>query len=112
MDVFNTQNETIGKVEGVFLGTATPEQRKYGTGPATADPIDTIDDTFVEMIADVFAPDEIPDEVAERLRYSGFVRVNAVGFGGSDRFVTPDQIDHVSDEGVHLRLPEAPRIED
>ena len=112
MHVYNTHDETIGRVEAVYLGTANADDLKYGDGPATADAPDMPGDAFAQIVADVFGAEELPPEMAERLRYSGFARVNVVGFFGADRFVTPDQIDRVSEGGIHLKLPEVPRIAD
>lgn len=112
MHVYNSHGETIGKVEAVYLGAASAEEMRFGTGPATADVPETPEGPFAEMLAGILAPEEIPAEMVERLRYSGFIRVNVVGFNGADRFVMPDQIDHVSEGGIQLKLPEPPRITD
>ncbi len=110
MNVYSNQNDKIGTVEAVFLGTVNADEAARGTGAATADRVSQPDDTFVEMIAELFNPGEVPDEVSERLRYEGFIRVDAKGLFGVDRFVMPDRIDHVSQDGVYLKVAEASEL--
>ncbi len=110
MDVYSNQNDKIGTVDAVFLGTVNADDADRGTGAATADRISQPDDTFAEMIAELFNPGEVPDEVSERLRYEGFIRVDAKGLFGADRFVMPDRIDHVTQDGVYLKVAEASKF--
>ncbi len=63
-----------------------------------------------KLIAELFNPGEVPDEVSERLRYEGFIRVDAKGLFGVDRFVMPDRIDHVTQDGVYLKVAEASKL--
>jgi hypothetical protein len=112
MAVFNSANEKIGTVEAVYLGTASEEDRELGIAPNTADAPRQPGDAFARMLADIFNPNHIPEEIAERLWYSGYIRVDAPGLFRADRFVTPEEIDFVDRDGVHLRVRQADRIED
>jgi hypothetical protein len=112
MAVFNNARKRIGTVEAVFLGTASEEERELGTGPATADDPRTPGSTLGRTFAEIFDPTDIPDTVANRLRYSGFIRVDSPGLFAADRFVTPEEIASVTSEGVFLRTDKADRIED
>jgi hypothetical protein len=103
MDVYDRDNERIGTVDEVYFGEASDIQRAQGTGSATA-PVDetTNENTFVGMIAEAFDPREVPDELAARLRRSGYIRLDSAGLFRSDRYIVPDQIASVIDQNVHL----------
>lgn len=68
----------------------------------------TLDDrprTLVDDIALAFtASDDLPEEVRERLLEQGFVRIDAHGIFAADRYVTPEQIDSVSGDGLLLNV--------
>ncbi|HMN29688.1 MAG TPA: hypothetical protein PKE45_16175 [Caldilineaceae bacterium] len=112
MTVFNRANKKIGAVEAIYLGTASEEERELGTAPATADSPRQPGDAFARMWADIFNPNDVPNEVAERLWYSGYLRIDAPGLFSADRFVTPEEIDFVAQDGVHLKVRKADRIEE
>ena len=112
MTVCNRANKKIGTVDEVYLGTANEEEQELGTAPATADSPRQPGDAFGRMWAEIFHPNDVPDEVAERLWYSGYLRVDAPGLFGADRFVMPEEIDFVTHDGVHLKVNRADRIEE
>jgi hypothetical protein len=62
------------------------------------------DDSLIDNIAEVFAPDELPEEVRERLFQQGFVRIDSAGLFAADRYVTPDQIMSVSGDALTLNV--------
>lgn len=103
MTVYDSERNDIGTVDAVYFGAVSDEELTEGTIPATATSHrDPSDNTFVEALADVFDPrDRVPDELAERLRYNGYIRIDG-GWFGADRYIMPDQITSVSDEGVYL----------
>ena len=104
MTVYDSERNNLGSVDAVYFGAASDEELAEGAIPATAPTHDkpSVNNTFVAGWAEIFDPrDEIPDELAERLRYSGYVRIDG-GWFGADRYVTPDQISSVSSEGVYL----------
>jgi hypothetical protein len=108
MDVYNNANEQIGTVEAVYLGAANDAES--GAEPAT-DNAHALPGTRVQrFVAELFDPTDMPDEVAERLRQSGYFRIDGPGLLAGDRFVMPDQIAHVSEKGVYLRTAEAAQI--
>ena len=107
MDVYDNSNNHIGTVDFVHFGAASEAQQEAGTGPASPGPADSVqmrDDSFVEMIAEAFSPNEVPDELRERLLHSGYVRLDASGLFASDRFILPDQIMGVTSDGVQLNV--------
>jgi hypothetical protein len=101
MRVYDDRGDRVGTVDRVFLGSASEQAIEQGTGPATVpDP----DHSFLEDVARVFDPDDLPKTVRERLLLHGFIRIDAAGLFAADRYVTPEQIARVSGDGVHLRV--------
>jgi hypothetical protein len=111
MAVFNSANQRIGTVEAVYLG-AESEAELFGTEPATDDAPDLPGTRVPRMLAELFDPSEIPEEVAERLRYSGYLRIDPATLFAGDRYVTPDEIASVNDKGVFLRTDHADKVEE
>ena len=105
MEVYDRNDKEIGKVEGVYLGEVTEAENEMGEGAATADEYEMPpDDTLLTDLARAIAPeDEIPDELRERLRREGFVRIDGAGIFNADRYVLPEQIKAVSGNRVLLR---------
>jgi aspartate-semialdehyde dehydrogenase len=102
MKVFDRERHEIGKVEYVQFGDDDPD-----TPEVEAAAPNTLDDrprTLVDDIALAFAGDELPEEIRGRLLEQGFVRIDANGLFAADRYVTPEQIDSVSGEGLMLNV--------
>ena len=102
MRVFDREHHEIGKVEWVQFGDddpETPEVEASGLGDMRER-----SDTLIDNIAEAFRPDDLPDEVKEKLLHQGFVRIDAAGLFAADRYVTPDQIESVSGDGLMLNV--------
>ena len=102
MKVFDRLQHEIGKVERVRLGDddpSTPETE--AAGPSH---IEERREGLIDDIAAVFAPDELPEEVRERLLQQGFVRIDSSGLFAADRYVMPEQIMSVSGDTVTLNV--------
>lgn len=110
MDVYDVAGEEVGEVDFVYFGTMQVEEDPLGVAPATAEggPLDTgPGETWVGRLADILsldAAEEFPEEVAERLLRSGFIRVDAGFLSGDDSFIFPEQVAGVDEDGVHLRV--------
>lgn len=107
MSIYDVRDNHIGRVDFVHFGAASEAQQELGTGPATAAPADHPDmrrDSIVDNIAEAFAPNDIPDQLENKLLLSGYIRMDADGFFASDRFITPDQIARVVDDKVYLAV--------
>lgn len=105
MRVYDSRGEEIGSVELVYLGDASNEAIEQ-RGQAAVSPDINLggDRSIVDNIAGVFAPDELPLELAERLLRDGYVRLDSEGLLAADRYIMPDQISSVSDNSVRLRV--------
>ena len=103
MTVYDSNRNDIGTVEEIYFGAVGEEEVVDGTEPATATgPQRARRESFVDLLAEAFDPrDRVPDELAERLRHHGYIKIDS-GWFGSDRYVLPNQIASVSDEGVYL----------
>lgn len=105
MNVYDANRDQIGTVDYVQFGAASDSQRDQGSGPATIAPADKdYDQPLVDMVASVFDPGDMPDEMAQKLQHSGFVRIDSNGLFAADRYVMPDQIGRVDGNGVHLKI--------
>lgn len=101
--VFDRERHEIGKVDYVQFGDDDPET--LDTEAAAPNTLNVRDNSLIDNIADVFSPgDNIPDELQEKLLQQGFVRLDAAGLFASDRYITPEQIDSVSGDGVTLNV--------
>jgi len=103
MKVFDRERHEIGKVEYVQFGdddSETPEVEA-----AAPNTLDRHDRTLVGDIALGFtASDDLPEEIRARLMVQGFVRIDANGLFAADRYVTPEQIDSVTGDGLMLNV--------
>jgi hypothetical protein len=103
MKVFDSNRNAIGTVEYVQFGDDDPSTPQLES-VSVSDPRDRRR-SLIDNIADAFtAGDNIPDEIRERLLHQGFVRIDADGIFEADRYVTPEQIDSVSNDGLMLNV--------
>lgn len=103
MKVFDRANHQIGTVDRVKIGDddpTTPEPEAMDVNPMDKERRDTL----MDNIADAFRADELPEEVREKLLLRGFVRLDADGLFAADRYVMPEQIDSVTEDGVTLTV--------
>jgi hypothetical protein len=107
MDIYDVRDNHIGHVDFVHFGAASETQQELGTGPASntvADEPRMRRDTIIDNIAEAFYPNEVPDQLENKLLMSGYIRMDADGIFAADRFITPEQIVRVSDDKVFLSV--------
>lgn len=107
MGVYDVHDDHIGSVAFVHFGAASETQQELGTGPASPAPADNPqmrEDSLVDNLIEAWDPNELPEELRERLLLSGYVRLDTAGLFASDRFITPDQIARVADDKVFLSV--------
>lgn len=100
MDVYGLEGGHIGKVALVHFGADAQESAGTATPAAPGESRQSL----IDMVADVFRADKLPDAVRSRLLQHGFIRVDAAGIMAADRYVMPDQISRVDAAGVYLRV--------
>jgi hypothetical protein len=73
-------------------------------GTATATPSEGAagEHTFLHDLAEAIAPDDLPQEIRDRLRLSGFIRIDMAGMLRADRYAFPEQIASVDVARVTL----------
>jgi hypothetical protein len=106
MAVYDVTDHRIGTVDFVHFGAASETQQELGLGPATSTKADSPDmrrDTIIDNIAEAFHPDEVPQELQEKLLVSGYIRLDA-GLFAADRFIVPEQIASVTGDKVQLSV--------
>ncbi|MEZ4615981.1 MAG: hypothetical protein R2867_10835 [Caldilineaceae bacterium] len=113
MTVYDNDRNDIGSVAAIYYGAVGDEDAATGTVPATTSPAaNPTDNSFVEDLVEAFDPrDQVPEELAERLRYSGYIKIDG-GWFGADRYIMPNQVAAVSDEGVYLSTNRERLIQD
>lgn len=105
MAVYDAKRNKIGEVETVHFGSAGESTRADSTGPTTVAPADRdYDQPLVDVFASIFSPGEVPDQLAQKLYRTGFVRIDSDGLFASDRYVTPDHIARVDRDGIYLSV--------
>lgn len=105
MTVYDSGGADIGKVAFVSLGAAPENELEQGKGSERdLPPAQPGENSFVELLANALATDEVPTVVIERLRRHGFIRIDSNGLFASDRFARAEQIAAVAGEAVHLNV--------
>jgi hypothetical protein len=102
MKVLDRQQHEIGKVDRVKMSDdnpATPEVE--AAEPAR---YERRESSLIDSIAEVFAPDELPEDVRDRLLQKGFLRLDTKGLFAADRYILPEQIMSVSRDAVTLNV--------
>ena len=101
--VFDANNRELGTVDRVFLG----EQDAHApttVQSATLIPSPNLAPDFpIGVLQRVFGQDELPETLRNRLLQHGFVHVNVPGLLRPNRYVLPDQITQVTNEGIVLK---------
>jgi hypothetical protein len=109
MRVFDQADNEIGTVDYVKLSDEDPTQP--GVETRTVHPIQQdSNDSLVGNMLEVFSPDDIPEELRERLLREGFVRVESDGLFHADRYILPNQIHSVNEGEVRLNVMKAALI--
>lgn len=102
MDVYDSDGDKIGTVERVYFGSEDREEP--GPESVTAPDPATGGKTLADVVADIFDPQDIPEEVRERLLRRGFLHIDGGVIFDADYYVLPNQVERVTDEDVHLRV--------
>jgi hypothetical protein len=103
MPVYDQTQKQIGVVDYVQLGEEDPlKPRKRVSHEYGMHNGEWLMQT--ESESDIFAPDELPGILRERLLLYGFVRIDAPGLVNADRYVLPNQIHAVEGSNVILKI--------
>ncbi|AKR57339.1 hypothetical protein XM25_16435 [Devosia sp. H5989] len=103
MRVFDNHHRHIGVVDDFKYSDEDPSR----PGPETAgiNPGDMKGrDSIIDNLAEAFHPNELPEEIRERLLNEGYVRLDADGLFAADRYILPEQIASVGDDEITLTV--------
>ncbi|HVW92947.1 MAG TPA: hypothetical protein VHB74_10090 [Devosia sp.] len=90
MRVIDSAQNEIGKVEDFRF---SENEEEPDVEPATLDTTARpADGNLMSDLAQAFAPDEMPDEMRERLLREGYILLDTKGLFAVDRYVLPEQI--------------------
>ena len=102
MKVYDNRHKEIGKVDDF----RAPENA--GDPNVQVADLDATDkpgrESLVEVIADAFDDDPIPEVLRDRLLTEGYVRLDAEGIFAADRYILPEQIASASGDGIVLNV--------
>lgn len=112
MEVYGANGDHIGEVEFVYMGASSPVANEMGTGAATTANTELRSESLLDVVANAFRDDNIPEVLRTRLEHDGFIRVEADGLFTSDRYVLPEQIASVSNDRVILTVNKDDLIKD
>jgi hypothetical protein len=109
MRVFDSQGDEIGRVERIRFGEVGLEDADRGQGPViltTArmsgdEPM--IEDFAMGGAGYIEDANEV-ELIRARMLQSGYIKIDTKGLFSSDRYALTEQIDHVSQDGVHLKV--------
>lgn len=102
MQVISADEVEVGSVEGLFFGASSEEIEARDQAP----------DSLMELIGELFDPDELPEPLRKRLLQHGFIRVDCSLLFDDDCFVMPEQIARVEGERVILAISKDELIEE
>ena len=103
MKVYDSRHHHIGQVEDYkFPENATSPD----ITPAEIDGTDRANrnDTMLNVIAEAFGHDNIPEILRERLLTEGYVRLEADGLFAADRYILPEQISSATADELTLKV--------
>lgn len=100
MPVFDREGKKIGSVKVIHFGDENPQEP--GVNTETAQTPDVSGNEMIEIFARAISDEgRVPEEARERFQRYGFLKVNT-GILIPDRYVSADQIAHVSANRVDL----------
>ncbi len=103
MAVYDAMNKKVGTVDDLYLGASSEKLNQEGEGAATAPSRTSQKDTLVRDIAKVFAPNDMPEVLRDRLLRSGFIRIHT-GLLGGHLYALPEQVTSVSGDRIQLNV--------
>lgn len=102
MKVFDAENQELGKVDFVYLGEVSSQAVESGNVPQKpSHPQDSAED-LLHFAQKAFGKDKLEPELRQRLLYYGYAHVDVPGLLTHNRYVLPDQITRVTDDGIYL----------
>ena len=118
LEVYDNQSKKVGKVDTFFPGASGREPKETTVLPAPVavtgqqtvplmEPLVPVTNTVTvpELDTALHPGDDLPNELRERLRHDGFVRIDA-GFLRHHRYALRNQIARVENDRIVLNISE------
>ncbi len=103
MRVYDSDHGDIGRVDRVIAFSSDPGY-EWGEGSVTASDPTPPRDILLQEAIQVFEPDNLSEDLRERLLIHGFLRLSASGILGADRYIMPEQVDRIHKNRVILKV--------
>ena len=102
MKVYDSEGHHIGKIDDLKFpeNTIAPEVQVAEVD----DVIDDRDETIIDAVAEAFGREEIPEPLRSQLLRDGYVHLDASGLFAVDRYILPEQISGLTDDGIKLNV--------
>lgn len=100
MQVIDVNGDKVGKVDSVRFGDEDYQQPGAETNEGY---FDANQDTYIDIVAQVFDPIDVPEEIQARMYRHGFLGVDT-GLLKKDRYVLMDKVSHIRDNEIHLSI--------
>ncbi len=104
MRVYDRDYRDVGRVDRVYLAPSDPGY-EWGEGSVTVRDPTPPRDILLQEAAQVFEPDNLSEDLRERLLSRGFLRLSAAGILAADRYVMPEKVDRIQKNRVILTVP-------
>lgn len=102
MKVYDSEGHHIGKVDDLKFpeNAIAPEVEVAEVDEV----IDDRDETIIDAVAEAFGREEIPEPLRSQLLRDGYVHLDASGLFAADRYILPEQISGLTDDGIKLNV--------
>lgn len=102
MKVYDSEGHHIGKVDDLKFpeNAIAPEVEVAEVDEI----IDDRDETIIDAVAEAFGREEIPEPLRSQLLRDGYVHLDASGLFAADRYILPEQISGLTDDGIKLNV--------
>lgn len=100
MKVLDVNGDKVGKVDSVRFGDENYEQPGVETTKVN---YGDNEDTYIDIIAQVYDPIDIPEEIQARMYRHGFLSIDS-GFLKKDRYVLLSDVARISEDEVYLSI--------
>ena len=101
MKVFDSERHEIGTIDDLKY----PENAMApDVETATVDTADERDETLVDVVAEAFGREDVPEPLRSQLLRDGYVHLDASGLFASDRYILPEQIARMTPDGMQLNV--------
>ena len=104
MAVIDRDGHTVGHVKHLYMGDTDPDTPEIEAVRATPTQSDYADGFMVQFAQAIAPGPDIPDELVNRMRRAGYIRIDTGPLGLERCYALSDEVVQVTDEEVHLNV--------